>query len=160
MQFGWRSSRTDRRSDRGWSQLHNLAQPTSPTPPEVPPPAAALTSIIARAGRAYQDVFRDDVRYFGLPRELGDRASSTSCYRKRNPATGETGAIGGPRQVVVEPIKGARHRVEIDFSTGYHLVDIVARVVDENGAAKRRSGIVVESERGIRRTILRRGETP
>ncbi len=103
----------------------------------------------------------EDLAIIVVERLHGDALRrQTFMVRTRNLATGQAGAIGGPRQVVVEPIKGARHRVEIDFSTGYRLVGIVARVVDESGTAKGRSGIVVENESGIRRTIFRRGETP
>ena len=78
----------------------------------------------------------------------------TFMVRKQNAAAGETGEIGGVRQVVVEPIEGVRHRAEIDFSTGYRLVDIITQVERENGVPKERPAVVIENERSTPKTLV------
>jgi len=81
----------------------------------------------------------------------------TFMVRKRNPATGETGRIGGPRRVEIKPVEGANHVVLVDFSTGYDLADIITHTEHKNGIPKQYSGIVIKNQLGERRTILRNG---
>ncbi|MFH1731432.1 MAG: zf-HC2 domain-containing protein [Planctomycetota bacterium] len=81
----------------------------------------------------------------------------TFMVRERDPATGEAGRIGGPRRVEIEPAEGAKHVVLVDFSTGYHLADIITHTEHKDGIAKQYSGIVIENQLGERKTILRNG---
>ena len=84
----------------------------------------------------------------------------TFMVRKRNPAAGEAGEVGETRQVVIEPVRGARHRVLIDFSTGYRLVEIITLVEEKDGIPKERSSIIIENALGMRKTIVRNGARP
>ena len=68
-------------------------------------------------------------------------------------AASRTGDIGGVRDVFVEPIRGTWQRVAVDFSTGYHLVDIVTKIEHPRGIPRRRSKIIIENEAGLRREI-------
>lgn len=66
---------------------------------------------------------------------------------------GASGEIGGPRYIVVEPMDGVRYRALVDFSTGYHLVDIVTRAEGAGGVQRKRSAVVIENDLGFRREI-------
>ena len=84
----------------------------------------------------------------------------TFVVRKLDAAAGETGEIGEKREVVIEPVRGARHRVLIDFSTGYRLIDIITVVEEKDGIPRTRSSIVIENALGRRKTITRHGARP
>ena len=65
----------------------------------------------------------------------------TFVVHKRNFAAGETGEIGGMRQVLVA--NGDRTSAAIDFTTGYYLIDIA----DDT--------LIIENDLGLRREIKR-----
>ncbi len=90
----------------------------------------------------------------------GTMRRQTFMVRKRDPATDETGEIGETRQVVIEPVRGAGHRVLIDFSTGYRLIDIITVVEEKDGIPRERSSIIIENALGARKTITRHGARP
>lgn len=90
----------------------------------------------------------------------GTMRRQTFMVRKRNPVADETGDIGEERQIVIEPVRDARHRVLIDFSTGYRLIDIVTVVEEKDGIPKERSSIIIENALGTRKTIERNGAQP
>jgi hypothetical protein len=71
----------------------------------------------------------------------------------RNLAAGVTGAIGEPGYIVLEGDGGTKRRVLVDFSTGYHLVQIDARVTTEKGIPRKHSKIVIENDLGFKREI-------
>lgn len=83
----------------------------------------------------------------------GTIRAHTFPVRKRDLASDETGDIGGPKLIEIEPIRGARYRQLIDFSTGYHLVDIVSKTDYEKGIPRKRSKIIIENDVGVRRDI-------
>jgi len=89
-----------------------------------------------------------------------DVRRQTFMVRKRDPAAGQSGRIGEPRQIVIEPVQGAKHRVLIDFSTGYRLADIITAVDHKDGIPRERSSIIIENGLGMRKTILRNGVRP
>ena len=74
----------------------------------------------------------------------------TFNVRKRDLAAAETGDIGEPRYIQVEPVPGVRHRARVDFSTGYHVVDIVTRVENDNGVPRKHPYLIIENDLGIR----------
>jgi hypothetical protein len=66
---------------------------------------------------------------------------------------GLTGEIGGPRQIVVQPMPGVRHRLLVDFSTGYRLIQMDVRYVGRDGVPREQRSITIESRGGRRHTI-------
>ena len=71
--------------------------------------------------------------------------------RERNLAAAETGDIGEPRELVLPAAEGNR-RVQIDFTTGYHLGSI-APSAESVGRPRKTYIISIENDLGIKREI-------
>ncbi len=89
----------------------------------------------------------------------GELRSKSFFVRKRDPASASTGEIGRPeqlriRQTLPGTTQPVERRVLIDFSTGYHLVDIVKAVGHPRGIPEVSWKIIIENDLGMRREVL------
>lgn len=89
----------------------------------------------------------------------GELRSKSFSVRKRDLASASTGEIGRPeqlriRQTLPGTTQPVERRVLIDFSTGYHLVDIVKAVGHPRGIPEVSWKIIIENDLGMRREVL------
>lgn len=89
----------------------------------------------------------------------GELRSKSFAVRKRDRSRGSTGEIGRPeqlriRQTLAGTTRPVERRVLIDFSTGYHLVDIVKAVGHSRGVPEVSWKIIIENDAGMRREVL------
>jgi hypothetical protein len=100
---------------------------------------------------------RDQAMILVEKRHRGTVHRHTFAVPPRDLHLGTTGEIGGPRQIVVEPMPSVRHRQLVDFSTGYRLLRIQSELEMRAGLPRERRSILIENALGTRREIpLRR----